>query len=134
LLQGRDNRTDIHSRISKKLGEKLKAVYGGADWGTRVAESFLEGSGLDPTDERLTALSTHLEAAFTLETALARLTFAGNYRFDENPSDWFDCLQLHYLARPEYCFVTQDKRLIQRIGDCTQSKRVFLFDSFIASL
>ncbi len=122
------------TRIPPRPAEKLKFTFRRADWNRKVAESFLEGSELEPTDERLAALARHLDAAFTLETALARQTFLGTYRFEDNPSDWFDCLQLYYLARPNYCFLTQDKRLLQRIEGCAQSDRVFTFDSFMASL
>ena len=122
------------TRIPSGRAEKLKYIFRRADWKKKVAESFLEGSGLEPTDERLEALATHLDAAFTLETELARQTFLGTYRFDDNPSDWSDCLQLYYLARHNHCFLTQDKRLLQRIRGCAQSDRVFTFDSFIASL
>ncbi len=132
--QATESQTDPRARISGRLAERLKHTYGRADWNRRVAESFLEGSGLEPTDERLASLARRLEAAFTLETALARLTLLGTYHFNENPSDWFDCLQLYYLARDGYCAVTQDKRLTKRIEGCAQSQRVFTFDSFIASL
>ncbi len=129
-----DDRTAPRARSAQRLVEKLKYTYDQENWKRRTAESFLEGSGLEPTDERLDALATRLDAAFTLGTTLARQTFLGTYRFDKNPSDWFDYLQLHYLAKRDYCFVTRDKRLIHRIAECAQSQSVFTFDSFIGSL
>ena len=79
------------------------------------------------------AVATRLDAAFTLGTNLARQSLMGTYRFDEHPNDWFDYLQLHYLAKDDYCFVTEDKRLIRMLQGCAQSQRVFTFGSFMAA-
>src|SRR5215469_10472011 len=79
-LEETENPTVSRARIPPRTAEKLKFTFRRTDWNKRVAEMFLEGSDLKPTDERLAALATHLGAAFTLETGLARQTFLGTYR------------------------------------------------------
>ena len=71
------------------------------------------------------------DAYFTFTVKILRDSLISNYSFEENSNDFHDGIQLVYLCPPSFCVVTDDKRLIGRTMNSSQSHRVLTTDEFL---
>lgn len=99
------------------------------DW----ARSHLAKYHLPTDDHTADALVTQLDAAYQYDRWLWSQS-KGPYDYDKNGSDFIDSMQLYYLADPNMYLMTQDKKILNRIGTSTQKARIIDFDAFKAMI
>jgi hypothetical protein len=129
----RSERESSGSSLPENEREKLKRTYPVDKWRSDCAESFLDALKLEQTSENTEALRGACDAYFTFMVNLIRDSLVSNYHFEDNPNDFHDGIQLLYLARPSYCFVTADTHLVTRVAKSSQRDRILTLDEFISA-
>lgn len=120
------------SSLPENERETLKRTYLVEKWRSDCAEFFLEALKIEQTEEILKVVRETCDAYFTFTVSLIRDSLVSNYRFEDNPNDFHDGIQLLYLSRPSCCLVTEDARLMARVAKSPQRDRIFSIDEFIS--
>ncbi len=128
----RSEREKFGSSMPEAVREEIKRKAPVDEWRRNSAEYFLESMKIERTPERINAIRIGCDAYFTFSVNLMRDSIVSNYRFEDNPNDFHDGLQLLYLSRPQFCLVTEDKRSIGRASKSSQSNRILTIDQFIS--
>jgi hypothetical protein len=125
-------RENSGSSIPEEQREEFKRTVPVDKWKRDCAEYLLNEMKIERTTDTTNAVRDGCDAYFTFTVSLLRDSIISNYRFDENPNDFHDGIQLLYLSRPWFCLVTEDKRSIKRASNSSQSNRILTIDQFIA--
>ncbi|HXP71234.1 MAG TPA: hypothetical protein VOA88_18290 [Candidatus Dormibacteraeota bacterium] len=121
------------SALSENERDRLKRTTPVGVWKRDAAKRFLECIPVEPTLDAINTMSYRCDANLTLTVSVLRDVLMTNYRFEENWNDFNDEMQLLYLSRPSYCFVTEDARLIGRVKQSSQSSRILTIDQFVSA-
>ena len=121
------------SSLAENERETLKRTYPVEKWKSDCAEFFLEALKIAQTQEIIKLVQETCDAYFTFTVNLIRDSLVSNYRFEDNPNDFHDGIQLLYLSRPSYCLVTEDTHLIKRVATSSQRDRILTLDEFISA-
>jgi hypothetical protein len=98
-----------------------------------LPERFLSALQIEPTPANLSKAKIHCDAYFAFQVNRLRASVLGNYHFEKNPNDFHDWLQLLYLARPWFCFVTDDGPSLDRIRQSGQRARIMSLKEFLST-
>lgn len=98
-----------------------------------MPELLLTQMEVERTPTNIEKAKTHCDAYFTFLANLERNSTLGNYRFEDNPNDFHDGLQLLYLTRPRFCVVTDDGPSLERIRQSSQRARIMSLAEFLAT-
>jgi hypothetical protein len=111
--------------------EKLKHLDV-EEWKRDLASRMAALMTAPATREVVDVINDRCDAYVTHSVSVFRDTLISNYRFEENPNDFHDGMQLLYLSRRLYCLVTDDVGLIRRVNKSTQRERIFSIDEFVS--
>jgi hypothetical protein len=98
-----------------------------------LPERFLSTMQIEPTPTNISKANIHCDAYFAFQVNRLRACVLGNYAFERNPNDFHDGLQLLYLARPWFCYVTDDGPSLERIRQSGQRARIMSLKEFLSS-
>jgi hypothetical protein len=120
-----------HIELLHRVRSGAQAVPSPLDW----ARSILYKSGAPVTDAGAAKFLDAADAVYHYDKWLWKQT-PGTYRFDsrEHEGDLMDSEQLYYLADPGMIFLTEDRRIKQRIAYSSKLNQVLLFRNFISEL
>ena len=113
--------------------EKLKRADFEAwkrDYASRMVPPLLATSA---TLDAVNVVADRCDAYVTHSVSVIRDTLISGYRFEENPNDFHDGMQLLYLSRKLHCLVTDDEGLIRRVDKSSQRERVLRIDEFVSA-
>jgi len=99
------------------------------DYARRMVAQIETRAVLDPAN----VISDRCDGYLTHSVSVIRDTLISGYRFEENPNDFHDGMQLLYLAREAYCLVTDDASLIRRVNKSTQRERILSVNEFVTA-
>jgi hypothetical protein len=128
----RSERQASGSSLPEAQREEFKRALPVDKWKSDLPACFIEAAKLERTQSSIDALRQGCDAYFTYSVNLMRASIISNYRFEDNPNDFHDGMQLLYLSRPVYCLVTEDKRSIGRAEKSSQSSRILIIDQFVS--
>jgi hypothetical protein len=94
---------------------------------------FLTALKIEPTPINTSKARVHCDAFFTFQVNRQRASIIGNYAFEKKPNDFHDWLQLLYLTRPQYCFVTEDRQSLERTRQSDQHARIMSLSEFLSN-
>lgn len=120
------------SSVPEAAREEIKRTYPADRWKRDLPKQLLEAANIERTKATLEALRQGCDAYFTFTVKLLRDSLISNYSFEQNSNDFHDGIQLVYLCRPSFCVVTDDRRLIGRTMNSSQSHRVLTTDEFLS--
>lgn len=112
--------------------EKLKRADFEA-WKRDFASRMVPLLETPATPHAVNLVSDRCDAYLTHSVSVIRDTLISGYRFEENPNDFHDGMQLLYLSRKLYCLVTHDAGLIRRVDKSSQRERVLSIDEFVSA-
>jgi hypothetical protein len=121
------------SALPEKLREMAKR---GMEFDTlrdALPAHFLRVLKIEPTPINISKARIHCDAFFTFQVNRQRASIIGNYAFEKKPNDFHDWLQLLYLVRPQYCFVTEDRQSLERTRQSDQRARIMSLTEFLSS-
>jgi len=95
---------------------------------------FLASLKIEPTPTNISKARIHCDAFFTFQVNRQRASIIGNYAFEKKPNDFHDWLQLLYLIRPQFCFVTDDRLALERTRQSDQRARIMPLTEFLSSV
>lgn len=98
-----------------------------------LPEHFLTSLKIEPTPLNISKARIHCDAFFTFQVNRQRASIIGNYAFEKKPNDFHDWLQLLYLIRSQFCFVTEDRLLLDRTRQSDQRTRIMSLNEFLSS-
>jgi hypothetical protein len=130
----RTTRDRTRTTLPKGVQDQFVIHSDPEQWKIDMALGVLSWVDLEPDVAMARHLSKKIDAVLVLIDSLARQVATSNYKFEERHSDVADILQLYYLVDERFCFVTQEKRLVQLIKDSTQISRVLDFSTFVRQL
>jgi hypothetical protein len=124
-------------RSGSALPENLReTVKRGMDFDTlrdAMPERFLLSLQIEPTPVNISKAKVHCDAFFAFQINRLRDSIIGNYAFEKKPNDFHDWLQLLYLIRPQYCFVTEDRQPFERTRQSGQRARIMPLSDFLSN-
>jgi hypothetical protein len=98
-----------------------------------MPELFLTQLRIERTPRNIAKARIHCDAYFTFQVNRLRDSVIGNYSFERKPNDFNDWLQLLYLTRPRFCFVTDDRPSLDRTRQSGQRARIMPLKDFLSS-
>ena len=129
----RTERVESGSPLPEDKREEIKRRFPVERWKRDTTEALLETMGFGRTSENIDLLSKGCDAYLMFTVNLLRDSMIGSYRIEDHPNDFHDGLQLLYLSRTSFCVVTDDSRMIKRVGRSIQSSRIITVDQFLCS-
>jgi hypothetical protein len=112
--------------------EKLKRTNF-QEWKRDFARRMVEQMETRATPDAVDVVTHRCDAYLTHSVSVIRDTLVSGYRFEENPNDFHDGMQLLYLSRQLYCLVTDDAGLIRRVSQSSQRERVLSVEDFVSA-
>lgn len=97
-----------------------------------MPEMLLKTLEIELTAANIEKARTHCDAYFTFQVHLERSSTIEGYNFDKNPNDFHDGLQLLYLTRPRFYYVTDDRLSLERTRRSSQRDRIMSLDAFLS--
>jgi hypothetical protein len=86
------------------------------------------------TEEEAAQFEPKVDALLTMDTYILREILFNNYNFEKHESDFYDRLQLHYLADDRCVFVRRERRLLTYVTGSAQANRILNFDEYLSAL
>jgi hypothetical protein len=120
------------SPLPEGAREKLKQTTPLGVWKRDLASRVVGVAMGSPTLKAVDRVCEHCDAYLTFSVSVLRDVLITNYRFEENPNDFHDGMQLLYLSRSLNCLVTQDGGLIHRVRRSSQTARILTLDEFVS--
>jgi hypothetical protein len=114
-----------HLREAAKRGMQFGILRG------PMPAHFLTSLGVETTPINIAKADLHCDAFFTFQINRMRASVIGNYDFERNSNDFHDWLQLLYLTRPGFCFVTDDGPSLERTLQSAQRPRIMSLGEFL---
>ena len=93
---------------------------------------FLTSLKIEPTPINISKARIHCDAFFTFQVNRQRASIIGSYAFEKKPNDFHDWLQLLYLIRSQFCFVTEDRLSLERTRQSDQRARIVSLNEFLS--
>lgn len=97
-----------------------------------LPERFLASLQIEPTSANISKAKIHCDAFFAFQVNRTRDSVIGNYAFEKNSNDFHDWLQLLYLTRPQFCYVTEDGPSLKRTRQSGQHPRIMSLKEFLS--
>ncbi len=119
------------SALPEKLRETANRAMKFETLLNELPERFLAALQIEPTPANISKAKTHCDAYFAFQVNRLRASVIGNYDFEKNTNDFHDWMQLLYLARPSFCYVTDDGPWLERIRQSGQRPRVMSLREFL---
>jgi hypothetical protein len=121
------------SALPENLREMAKRGMQFGKLRDEMPELLLTQLQIERTPANISKARIHCDAYFTFQVNRLRASVIGNYKFETTSTDFHDWLQLLYLTRPRFCFVTDDGPSLDRTRQSSQRTRIMSLSEFLST-